>query len=146
MLDVLTDEQAEAKNRVEDYFKTSTTFKESKIEAFVKPSELDLESLLHAFLDAGRLKRAKSIKDNEVKIEKETDKLVVATVREYHIVIDFEARTILHDCADWGKMLPAKTFCKHIGKLFLSLDKEKATDMVREIYSQREAWQFKPYA
>jgi len=146
MLGVLTDEQAEAKNRVRNYFKTSATFKESKIEAFVKPLELDLESLLRVFLDAGRLKRAKGIKDSEVKIEKETDRLVVATVREYHIVIDFEARTILHDCADWSKMLPAKTFCKHIGKLFLSLDKEKATEMVKEIYSQKDAWQFKPYA
>jgi hypothetical protein len=79
-------------------FKTSVVIKEPKIEAFVEPSELDLESLLRAFLDAGRLKRARSIKDNELRIEKETDKLVVATVRDYHIVIDFEARTILIIC------------------------------------------------
>jgi len=146
MLGALSHEQAEAKNKVEDYFKTSVSFKEPRIEAFVEPSKLDLESLLRAFLDAGRLKRARGIKDNELKIEKETDKLVVATVREYHIVIDYEARTILHDCADWSKMLPAKTFCKHIGKLFLSLDNEKATNMLRKIYSQKGMWQFKPYA
>jgi uncharacterized protein YecE (DUF72 family) len=146
MLGALTNEQVQAKNRVEDYLKASATFKESKIDAFVKSSELDLESLLHAFLDAGRLKRAKGIKDNEVKIENETDKLVVATIREYHIVIDFETKTILHDCADWSKMLPAKTFCKHVGKLFLSLEKEKAAEMLRRIYLQKDMWQFKPYA
>jgi hypothetical protein len=78
-------------------------------------------------------------------VKKETDKRVEATVREYHIVIDFEARTILHDCADWSKMLPPKTFCKHIGKPFLALDKEKATDMLRKIYLQKDTWQFKPY-
>jgi uncharacterized protein YecE (DUF72 family) len=146
MLGVLTPEQVQAKNRVKDYFKTLAVIKEPKIEAFVEPSELDLESLLRAFLDAGRLKRAKDIKDDELRIEKETDERVEATVREYHIVIDFEARTISHDCADWNKMLPANTFCKHIGKLFLSMDKEKATDMLRKICSQKDTWQFKPYA
>jgi len=145
MLGVLTQEQIQAKNRLKDYFKTPAVMKESKIEAFVEPSELDLESLLRVFLDAGRLKRARGIKDDELKIEKETDKRVEAVVREYHIVIDLEARTILHDCADWSKMLPAKTFCKHIGKLFLSLHKEKATYMLRKIYSQKDTWQFKPY-
>jgi len=145
MLDVLTPEQAEAKTRVEDYFKTSAIIKVPKIEAFVEPSQLDLESLLHTFLDAGRLKRARGIKDNELRIEKETDNRIEATVREYHIVVDLEARTILHDCADWSKMLHAKAFCKHIGKLFLSLDREKATDMLRKIYTQKDAWQFKPY-
>jgi len=146
MLGVLSPKQAEAKNRVEDYFKTSAAFKEPKIEAFVEPSELDFESLLRAFLDAGKLKRAKGIKDDELRIDKETDERVEASIREYHIVIDFDARTILHDCADWSKMLPAKRFCKHIGKLLLSMDKERATNMLRKIYSQKEAWQFKPYS
>jgi len=137
---------AEAKNKVEEYFKTSPVIKEPKIEAFVEPSELDLESLLRSFLDDGRLQRAKNIEDDELEIVKETDKLVEAAVREYHIVIDFEARTILHDCADWSKMLLTKTFCKHIGKLFLSLDKEKAASMLRKIYTQKDTWQFKTYS
>jgi uncharacterized protein YecE (DUF72 family) len=145
MLGILTPEQAEAKNRVEDYLKTSVAFKQPKIEAFVKPSELDFEGLLRAFLDADRVKRAKDIKDDELRIEKETDERVEASIREYRIIIDFEARTILHDCADWSKMLPSKRFCKHIGKLLLSMDRERATNMLRKIHSQKEAWQFKPY-
>jgi len=92
-----------------------------------------------------RLKRAKGINDDDLKIERESDERLEATIREYHIVIDFEARTILHDCADWSKMLSSKRFCKHIGKLLLSMDKERATNMLRKIYSQKEAWQFKPY-
>ena len=136
---------AEAKSRVEDHFKVSMALKGPKLEAFVEPSELDFESLLRAFLDADRLKRAKGIKDNELKIEKETDERVEAAIREYHIVIDFETRTILHDCADWSKMLPAKRFCKHIGKLLLSMDIEKATNVLRSIYAQKQMWQFKQY-
>jgi len=145
MMGVLTPEQAEAKNRVEEYFKTLVAFKEPRIETFVEPSELDFESLLRAFLDTGRLKRAKDIKDDELKIEKETDERVEAAIREYHIVIDLKTKTILHDCADWSKMLPAKKFCKHIGKLLVSMGKERATNMLRKIYSQKQTWQFKPY-
>jgi hypothetical protein len=136
---------AEVKSRVEDYFKVSMALKGPKLEAFVELSELDFEGLLRAFLDADRLKRAKGIKDDELKIEKEMDERVETAIREHHIVIDFETRTILHDCADWSKMLPAKRFCKHIGKLLLSMDIEKATNVLRSIYAQKQMWQFKQY-
>jgi hypothetical protein len=145
MLGVLTPEQAEAKSKVENYFETSKVFKESRLEAFIEPAKLDFDSLLHAFLDMGRLKRAKEMKDSELTIVKETDQRIEAEMREYHIVINAEARTILHDCADWSKALPTKRFCKHIGKLLLSMDREKATKMLTKIYLERERWQFKPY-
>jgi len=130
---------------VQKHFEASRTFKESKLEAFVEPARLDFDNLLRAFLNAGRLKRAKDNKDNELTIQKETDERVEAVLREYHIVIDFEGRTILHDCADWSKMLSSKKFCKHIGKLLLSLKREKAARILRQIYGQKETWQFKPY-
>lgn len=145
MLGVQTPQQAEAKNKVESYLKISTTLKESKLEAFVEPTELDFESLLHIFIDTDRLKRAERIKDNELKIEKETIDRIEAIIRDYHILIDLETKTILHDCADWSRMLPSKRFCKHIGKLLLSMEKDKAIDLLRKIYAQKETWQFKPY-
>jgi len=43
-------------------------------------------------------------------------------------------------------MLGAKRFCKHIGKVFLSMDREKAENMLRKIYAQKDTWQFKPYS
>jgi uncharacterized protein YecE (DUF72 family) len=146
MLGTLTSEQTEAKSRVEDYLKTSVASRESKLETFAEPSQLDFESLLSAFLDAGRLKRANEIRDDELEIQKETDERVEARIREYHIVIDFDAKAVMHDCADWNKMLGAKRFCKHIGKLFLSMDREKAKSILRKIYEQKETWQFKPYS
>jgi hypothetical protein len=96
-------------------------------------------------LDAGRLKRAREIKDDELTIMKETEHWIEATVRDYHVIIDFEARTILHDCAGWSKDLQTKRFCKHIGKLLMSMDREKATKMLKRIYSEKEKWKFKPY-
>jgi uncharacterized protein YecE (DUF72 family) len=145
MLGVLTPEQEEAKAKAENYFKTTTRVREAKLEAFVQPAELNFETLIRYFMDAERLKRAQRIRDDELAIQKETDEQIRAIVREYHIVIDLQNRTILHDCADWSKMLPNKRLCKHLGKLLISLDKEKATRILREIYAKKESWEFKPY-
>ncbi|MGB9778597.1 MAG: DUF72 domain-containing protein [Candidatus Bathyarchaeales archaeon] len=146
MLGVLTPEQKEAKTNVEKYFKTTFKTTETKLETFVEPAEMKFETLLHYFIDSERIKRAQQIKDDEVTIQQETAEEIHAMVKEYHIVIDLENRVILHDCADWSKMLPNKKLCKHLGKLLLILDKEKATTILRQIYANKEAWNFKPYA
>jgi uncharacterized protein YecE (DUF72 family) len=146
MLGALTPEQAQAKHKVENYFKASLALKESKLEAFFKQTEPEINDLLSAFTDKGRIERAESISDNELKIERESPLRIEATVRNYHIVIDLETKTIQHDCEDWGKGLTTKRFCKHIGKLFLSLDTEKATDILKRIRAEKEEWQFKTYA
>jgi len=145
MLGALTPEQTEAKNKVKSYLKVSPVMKTPSIEAFIEPTEMTLEKLLNAFMDEPRLKRAQNIKDRELIIQEETDNLVKALVRDYHIVIDFEAHVILHDCADWNRVLLSKRFCKHIGKLILSLDKERASNILKQIYAHKERWEFKPY-
>jgi len=145
MLKVLSSEQREAKNRVENYFKRSTKVKEVTLEAFVEPREMSFETLLHFFIDARRLKRAERIKDREIKLAKETDEKIEAMIKDYHIIIDLKNRIILHDCADWSRVLPTRKLCKHVGKLLLSIDKEKATKILRKLYTQKEKWQLKPY-
>ncbi len=144
MLGVLTPEQAEAKTTVENYLARPKT-KKPTLEAFVEPKEMLLENLLNAFLDKARLKRAQRIKDKELTIQEVTDKQVKALIRDYHIVINLENRMILHDCADWSRVLPSKRFCKHMGKLLLSLDKQKASNILKQIYTEKEMWEFKPY-
>ena len=101
--------------------------------------------LLLNFKDKPRLKRAQRIKDKELTIQQETDNQIKALIRDYHIVIDLENRVVLHDCADWSRVLTSKRFCKHIGKLLLSLDKEKASNILKQIYANKGAWEFKPY-
>ena len=145
MLGVLTPEQKEAKANVENYFKTTAKTTETKLETFVPPTEIKFETLLHCFMDPERIKRARQIKDDEVTIQQETPNEIRAMVKEYHVVIDIQNHVIMHDCADWSKMLPSKKLCKHLGKLLLTLDKEKATTLLRQIYVNKESWNFKPY-
>jgi len=145
MLGVLTPEQAEAKANVEKYLKMPVEIKKPTLEVFVEPKEMTFENLLKAFIDKPRLKRAQRIKDKELTIKNVTDNQVKALIRDYNIIIDLGNRLILHDCADWSRVLPSKRFCKHIGKLLLSLDKEKSSQILRRIYTEKEAWEFKPY-
>jgi hypothetical protein len=63
-------------------------------------------------------------------------------IREYRIVIDTKNRAILHDCADWSKMAPTKRLCKHVGKLLLTLDRKKATSILRELHKDVDSWRF----
>ena len=145
MLGVLTREQTEAKNRVENYFKRSAKVKQPTLEVFVKPKKTSFEGLLRSFVDTNRLKRAERIKDDELKMVKETNRRIEAVIRNYHIIIDIESRTILHDCADWSRVLPNKRLCKHVAKLLLTIDREKASEILRKIDAEKDAWQFKPY-
>ena len=145
MLGALTPKQAEAKTTVENYLKIPTKIKRPTLEAFLEPKEMTFDNLLSTFLDKPRLKRAQRIKDKELTIQEETLNQIKALIRDYHIVIDLGNRVVLHDCADWSRVLPSKRFCKHIGKLLLSLDKEKASKILKQIYTNKEKWEFKPY-
>jgi hypothetical protein len=98
------------------------------------------------FTAAGRLERARALPDNELNIKKATSGRVEATLREYHILIDANSKTIKHDCADWEKIMSTKKLCKHITKLLLSIDKNVATDILRELYAGKESWQFRTFA
>ena len=144
MLGALTPKQKEAEARIQSY-RSSAKLKESKLEAFIEPSKMSFEDLMEYFVPSERLKRAEGIADSELEITRQTDSRIAATVREYHIVIDLETKEILHDCADWSKTLPAKKLCKHVGKLLLSMDRDRATRMLRTLYAEKESWQFKPY-
>jgi len=115
------------------------------LEAFVEPKTMTFESLLNAFIDKPRLKRAQRIKDKELTVQEVTDNQVKALIRDYHIVIDLGNSLVLHDCADWSRVLPTKRLCKHIGKLLLSLKKEKASNILKQIYANKGTWEFKPY-
>jgi len=145
MLGVLTPEQAEAKATVQNYMKVPAKIRKPRLEAFVEVKEMTFENLLNAFIDKPRLKRAQGIKDKELTIRQETDSQIRALIRDYHIVIDLGNRLVLHDCADWSRALPGKRFCKHVGKLLLSLDREKASNILKQIYANKESWEFKPY-
>jgi len=145
MLGVLTPKQAETKATVQKYLTIPAKIKRPTLEAFVEPKKMTFENLLNAFIDNPRLKRAHHINDKELTIQEETDDRIKALIRDYHIVIDIGNRVVLHDCPDWSRVLQSKRFCKHIGKLLQSLDKQRATNILKQIYANKEKWEFKTY-
>ena len=145
MFGSLDAKQLEAKARVENYRKGSVQQTFSTLETFAAPKDLSFGSLINYFVPPERLKRAEQIQDSELEVTKHTNAQVEAAIREYHIAIDAQTRTILHDCADWERVSSTKKLCKHVAKLFLWIDKQRATEILRNIYDNEEAWQFKPY-
>lgn len=146
MLGVLTPKQAEAKAHVSGHLKAPPEKEQVTIQTFVEPTEMGFKDLLLAFMDKKRLRRAERIRDEEIVVERVTDSEMKASIRDYHIVVDFGNRLVLHDCADWSRCIPDKRFCKHLGKLMLSLPEGRAADILRKIYTEREIWEFKPYS
>ena len=69
---------------------------------------------------------------------------MIALVRGYRIAMDFRNHLILHDCEDWGKVSQTKHFCKHIGKLLMLLGEEKASAILRQIFTEKDSWEFRP--
>jgi len=154
MLGTATQEQKETRKTVEKYFEERAKVREEEMKnrataltAFM-PTEIEKMSfpqLLDVFMDKGRIRRAQGISDKEVTMKETSENQIAASVREYSIIFDLQNKTILHDCADWSRCIPAKQFCKHVGKVLLMLPREKATNILRGITSEREKWEFKPY-
>jgi len=145
MLGVQTPQQEVAKNKVQRYLNDRERTKEVRLETFGEPTKMSFEELLRYLTAPGRLERARDIGDSELKIHKGTSDRVEAAIRDYHIMIDLKDNIISHDCADWGKILQTKKLCKHVAKLFLAMDREEATRILRSLYTQKETWQFKPH-
>jgi uncharacterized protein YecE (DUF72 family) len=148
MLGELKPRQIEAKTNIENYFETLSRIEKPSLEAFIA-SEIRIngttEELLKALIDSQRLRRAQQIKDQELTIEEETEKQVKAKIRDYRVIVDLEKRLIMHDCSDWERVSREKRFCKHIGKLFLLLEKEKTSEILEQILVEKESWEFRPY-
>jgi uncharacterized protein YecE (DUF72 family) len=143
MLGVATPRQLETKKQVETHLNKLNQTEDSSLLTFIEPKEKAFNNLLRFFVSSERLKRAEEIKDDEVRITSETDSRVEAQVKEYHIIIDADTKTIFHDCADWQKIWATKKLCKHIAKLLLSIDRQKAARTLEGLLEKRDEWQLK---
>ena len=150
LLDMATPEQLSVKEKLLSYRK-STAPREAGVvalERFVDAEEekgLSVGDLLLKFMGASRLTRAERIGDGEISIVKDSGDHIEARIRNYTIVVDFGERVLRHDCADWGKGLSIKRMCKHVGKLFLILPEKKSSEILRDIWEEREKWKFETY-
>jgi uncharacterized protein YecE (DUF72 family) len=152
MLGVSTPQQAEAKKVVSQYIENKVVQRKpmGTLTPFLVSAESApkhaIEELLRVFMDRGRYRRATEILDDELGLEEKKPCLIRAKIREYTIVIDLDKKVILHDCTDWTKHAHEKTFCKHLGKVFLSLPETEAKQILNEIKSNKDSWQFLPLA
>ncbi len=145
MMNAIKPLQVEAKQKIESYFRSSQIPK-TTLETFIQPNVTSFENLVRYFVSPERLRRAEQIRDDEIAVTEQTRKRVEATIGEYNIAINIGAKEILHDCADWEKILSTKKLCKHVAKLLLVMDREKATEMLKDVLSHEEAWRFALYA
>ena len=149
MLGVATPKQIEAKKRAEQHIHPEKTriasmgTLTSYLPAQDEADELSTEDLLLLFMDKERLNRAKGIRDDELFFVQNKPGLVRVDVRKYTITIDTDERTISHDCDDWKKQAQRRKFCKHLGKLLLSLRVDDAKQILKTIQSEKDLWQFK---
>ena len=151
LLGVITPKQKEVKNAIEEYLEAKPKAPPPKpslaLTAFMPEeiSRMTFKDLLRIFMDDIRIKRAKGIKDEEVKIKESTSNQVKAVIRSYYVAIDVPNRLILHNCADWSRCAPVKQFCKHVGKVLMTIPEDRAVSILRKIGTEREKWEFKPY-
>lgn len=105
---------------------------------------LSVKELLEYLMDKHRYRRMFDINIADVKIIEASSKIVKAKVKDYNVIIDVENKVILHDCPDWSRVLVAKQFCKHVGRVFLVLKPELAKSILCDIIENKETWSFKP--
>jgi len=113
-----------------------------KLPARKKLEQLSLNELLKLFLGAARLERAEGIEDSLVSISNITPERIDAKVKDYVVYIDLKNHTISHDCQDWRKNTESKNMCKHLGKLLLTLEPNRAIGLLRDILRHKDEWRF----
>ncbi len=123
-----------------------TSQRTRKASAELSVSELEkatVEEILLCFLGKARLERAQAIDSSLLTIEAITGDTLSAKVKDYTVEINLPERYIEHNCPDWENWSEQKMMCKHVGKVFLSLDEKISTPLLRKIYSEKDAWQFR---
>ena len=105
-------------------------------------SKLGIEELLQRFLGTARLQRAKSIPDDLVSLSQPVNDLITGKVKQYLVEIDIKHKVISHDCDDWKRNMRSKLMCKHLGKAFLTLERQKSAAILRQILLEKNSWTF----
>ena len=146
----LTPAQEGAKRRIREYRKGLVrtdvgTVRAPTLEEFaatVPAGDPDIEGLLAAFLDKGRMDRARREDPAGVEVVGEDETSLEARVKEYGVQIDLAERRIVHDCEDWAKGARTRRFCKHVGRLFLSLPPSRARAILEDLANRKDDWTF----
>lgn len=102
---------------------------------------MTVDELLSLFLGEARTNRAESIPQSQLSFSEEGD-VIKARIKQYSVLVDVAERKIVHDCMDWKRRSEIGLFCKHLGKVFLSLPEERSRELLKEVIRKRESWRF----
>ncbi len=134
--------QEEALNKILRYFGEEGLRRTvSRVGAALSSGEKGVEKLVSAFLEEGRLERARELV-GKVVVEEAGGEKVKAKVKEYTVIINIPDRRLAHDCEDWVKRIGQKQFCKHVAALFLALNPEESARILTLICRNLDSWVF----
>ncbi len=138
--------QEEALNKILSYFGEEGLRRTvSRVEAALSSGEKNVEKLVSAFLEGGRLERARELAGRVV-IEEAGEENVKARVKEYTVAISLSERRLKHYCEDWVKRIGQKQFCKHVAALFLAMKPEESARILSLICRNLDNWVFETEA
>ena len=89
-----------------------------------------------------RLSRALGISQDEVDVRLASLDRIEARIRKYSLSMDMKTKTIVHDCGDWERTLETRQFCKHVGRVLLSIPENIALAWVTEVRDDSDSWSF----
>lgn len=101
--------------------------------AFDTVAQLTVPELLLEFTDTDRLRRARQLEVADIDLTKTDEGSRHGTVGTYHVTIDPDRRTIIHDCPDWHRQAPRGKLCKHLGAVFLTMDDATACGLLEDM-------------
>lgn len=146
MLDQANSKQLSVLDKIKDYWKKPLNRRGVKPLEFFSSEEggeeLSIADMLLRFTTISRLQKAEEIPDSEVSWRTTSIGEIDAKVKGYQIKVDPKEKIIRHDCDDWVKGVSIKRMCKHVNRLFLSLPKKIAENLLSTIWEERERWRF----
>jgi len=142
MLNVAKPKHERIKKRIIEYnLYGRTEWHERKIES-LNAVERDIWQHLLKLTDLGRIRRGRDINDDVLTIQKSSDDMIKAKVKNYTIEFHLKEKILRHDCDDWRKGIEEKRLCKHVVKVLFSIKPEKAQGIIKSIIENKHNWKF----
>jgi uncharacterized protein YecE (DUF72 family) len=135
-------EQNDIHEHIIKYRQKSSLSSIQTLDMFTNNNSSIADHLLH-FTDPNRISRGEKIRDSELEISLNSESLLKADIRNYHIYLDLNHQVIKHDCDDWRKGKSSKRFCKHLAKFFMVIPPEQSIRILSRIWDEIDAWSFK---
>jgi len=108
-------------------------------------AEREVWQLLLKLTDLGRIRRGRSIKDDDLTIQKSSDDIIKAKVKNYTLEFRLKEKVLRHNCDDWRKGIEEKRLCKHVVKVLFSIKPEKSLSILRSMIENKSDWNFQTY-